>query len=43
MMISYANCYSFQSRTMEGKKVVISEDWRSDSVEERLEYSLVKV
>lgn len=37
------NVFSFQNHAQGGKKVVQSDEWRKGSVEERLEYALIKV
>lgn len=35
--------FSFQNHAQGGKKVVQTDEWRKGSVEERLEYALIKV
>lgn len=37
------NVFSFQNHAQGGKKVVQTDEWRKGSVEERLEYALIKV
>lgn len=43
LMLASSYVFSFQTHAQGGKKVVQTDEWRKGSVEERLEYALIKV